>query len=155
MLFIKEIFMKINNAFKNKDIKLKPNLFDLVIIFICIISTTLVFIFSNISFNKKQDGTEERIVQVYYESKIIYEVNLDNISSNYELILEHKDYPLIKDHMVISFSKEKGVAVIESSCQNKNCVNEGYINDSNRVIACLPSGINIIITSSSSNERWM
>jgi len=75
----------------------------------------------------------------------------DNITLDYtKLVNENKDmeYELSgKEGTVkVVYTKDKGMAVIESSCPDKVCVHTGYICKNNQSIICVPNEIAIRIT---------
>lgn len=139
---------------KVKRFSLKFNFYDLVIALASIFLVCIFLIIINIKMNNDKKLEGEKIVHIYYDGKEIMDVNLENVIEEYEVILLEEDYPMIKERMVINFSS-KGVCIKEAHCLNKICMHEGYINDASRLIVCLPSGIVIYITTSSSgNSRW-
>lgn len=145
---------KMKNKIKSR-FKLKPNLFDLAILLVSLIVVSVLLTIVNIRSYEASLESGDRIAHVFYNGEEIKEVNLSTLEEEYVLTLYEKDYPMVKEKMIITFSKEKGVAISESHCPELICVKQGYIYDSSKAIVCLPSSVIITITSNGSgNEGW-
>lgn len=73
---------------------------------------------------------------IYYDGEVIKEVNLNK---DQEFEVEG-----LISNVLISI-KDGRIAIIESGCSNKICINTGYIEYSNENIVCLPNKISIVI----------
>ena len=80
-------------------------------------------------FTDRDDG---HIANVYVDGKVVYSVDLDDVSTPYEkeIVTEYG-----KNVLLI----EKGkICVIDADCDGKECVHTGFITDSSMPIVCLP-----------------
>ena len=78
--------------------------------------------------------------KVYVQNELRLTVDL---SKNDEYIIEGT-----KGQLKVQ-TKDKGIAVIESSCPHKDCINMGYVYTSNRPIICAYNATYIVIEGTS------
>ena len=78
--------------------------------------------------------------KVYVQNELRVTVDL---SKNNEYLIEGKNGQLKVQ------TKDNGIAVIESSCPHKDCVNMGYVYTSNRPIICAYNATYIVIEGTS------
>ncbi len=82
------------------------------------------------------------------------EIYLDNeLWGTYELPKNgYRDITVKGDGINIVRISPEGVCVIDSDCKQKLCVHQGWIKNSNGVIACLPNGLLVQIVGSDSDS---
>ncbi|MCQ2542682.1 MAG: NusG domain II-containing protein [Lachnospiraceae bacterium] len=73
---------------------------------------------------------------VYYDGDLIETINL-NIDKTYT-------YQFEENTNIVSVNNGQ-IAVIESNCPNKDCINMGYISKNKQVIVCLPHKFSISV----------
>ena len=63
-------------------------------------------------------------------------------------IYEDKQYDVVGKNITILCSKSRGVCVLSSDCDDKVCLNTGYIAKQGQTIVCLPNRLMVKITTS-------
>ena len=91
-----------------------------VILFIVFIATFISFFLYS--------GANSDFAEIYVDSKLVKTVSLND---NTEFSLSELDGFVFK-------VESGGICVYSSACENKICVNTGYISKGNQTIICLP-----------------
>ena len=99
------------------------------ILLVAIISLVLIF-----SLRK----TSRLEAKVYVENDMVLRIDLDNAEDK-EYVIQGK-----KTEMVIA-TKNHAIGVISSGCPHHDCVNMGFIKETNRPIICTYNAVYIII----------
>lgn len=81
---------------------------------------------------------ENLVAKVYVQNNVVEVINLSN--------KEEKEYEVegLKGTLHIH-TKDGAIAVVSSSCPHKDCVNMGYVSETNRPIICAYNAVYIII----------
>ena len=110
----------------------------LIISLLLVVTIPLVIIFMT----QKKDNLFAR---VYVQNDLVETIDLS--------IKEERTYRIkgLTGYAVIS-AKDGGVAIIESDCPHKDCVNMGYVYTTNRPIICAPLGIYVYIVGEMIND---
>ena len=110
----------------------------LIISLLLVVTIPLVIIFAT----RKKDNLFAR---VYVQNDLVETIDLS--------IKEERTYRIkgLTGYAVIS-AKDGGVAIIESDCPHKDCVNMGYVYTTNRPIICAPLGIYVYIVGEMIND---
>ena len=110
----------------------------LIISLLLVVTIPLVIIFAT----RKKDNLFAR---VYIQNDLVETIDLS--------IKEERTYRIkgLTGYAVIS-AKDGGVAIIESDCPHKDCVNMGYVYTTNRPIICAPLGIYVYIVGEMIND---
>ena len=110
----------------------------LIISLLLVVTIPLVIIFAT----RKKDNLFAR---VYVQNDLVETIDLS--------IKEERTYRVkgLTGYAVIS-AKDGGVAIIESDCPHKDCVNMGYVYTTNRPIICAPLGIYVYIVGEMIND---
>jgi len=103
-----------------------------------IIAAVAIGILLAFTFTKATDNLS---ASIYVRDALIQEVNLSNETSE-----RHFDIQGTNGTLTISV-KHNAIAVIESNCPHQDCVNEGYVTETNHPIICAYNGVYIIVTS--------
>ncbi len=103
----------------------------LIIIILAIIGISLFQIL-------KPDKTN-KILVIRSDGKVIKQINL-NTSKDTEFVVKSRE-----GHLTVEIKNGK-VRVINSTCNDKLCIKEGWISRSGESIVCLPNRISISIT---------
>lgn len=82
------------------------------------------------------------IANIYKDGVCIKSIDLSKVTSPYEINLTYND-----EVNIISVEKNK-IAVIDANCNDKICINQGYISNTIAPIVCLPHKIIIKIEES-------
>ena len=76
--------------------------------------------------------------KVYVQNNVVEVINLSK--------KEEKDYYVNGLHGVVHIhTKNGGIAIVESGCPHHDCVNMGYVYETNRPIICAYNAVYIII----------
>ncbi|MBR0277641.1 MAG: NusG domain II-containing protein [Clostridia bacterium] len=91
-------------------------------------------------FIHKNNSEEEIIAQIKLGNTVVKTINLSELTEPYEFKIKTDDggYNLIR----AEYGK---IAVIDSDCPDKICVNQGYICSGDLPIVCLPHRMSVII----------
>lgn len=94
--------------------------------------TMLVFIFTK---------TNSNLIAYIYVSNVLKEtINLEQA--------EDREFKVQGKNGDVTISiKDGAIAIIESSCPHKDCVNVGYVKETNRPIICASNEVYIVILS--------
>lgn len=85
--------------------------------------------------NRKKDNL---VAKVYVQNEIVLTIDL---SKN-----EEEDYFVNGLHGEVHIhTKEGAVAIVESTCPRHDCINIGYIKETNRPIICAYNAVSVII----------
>lgn len=139
--------VKINNY----KFKLKPTLFDAIILGVSLFVSIGLIIGTNVYINNLNKNNEDRIAVVYYTNTEIYRLNIDELGSEVSKTFYASEYEKMSSDIETIFSKEKGVAIVSSGCHNKICVHQGYITKIGQSSVCLPNNFYITLISDSSS----
>ena len=113
---------------------------DLILIFVilalCVASILVVLL------NRKKDNL---VAKVYVRNDLVEVIDLS--------IKEERLYEIegTEGHLTVS-AKNGGVAVIESDCPHQDCVQMGYVYETNHPIICAHNGVYIIIVGAPVND---
>lgn len=86
-------------------------------------------------------STDDLLASIYVRDTLIQEVNLSK-----ETTERHFDIQGTNGTLTISVV-HNAIAVVESNCPHQDCVNEGYVTETNHPIICAYNGVYIIVTS--------
>lgn len=111
------------------------------IILILLIASVAIGALLIFAFNK---STDDLSASIYVRDTLIQQVNLSEETNE-----RHFDIQGINGTLTISV-KHNAIAVIESNCPHQDCVNEGYVTETNHPIICAYNGVYIIVVSSNS-----
>ena len=106
-----------------------------ILLIICLILSFISFILIKMP----SKGT---IANIYKDGVCIKSIDLSKVTSPYEINLTYDD-----EVNIISVEKNK-IAVIDANCNDKICINQGYISNTIAPIVCLPHKIIIKIEES-------
>ena len=101
-------------------------------IFILLIICLILSFISFILIKMPSKGT---IANIYKDGVCIKSIDLSKVTSPYEINLTYDD-----EVNIISVEKNK-IAVIDANCNDKICINQGYISNTIAPIVCLPHKI--------------
>lgn len=87
---------------------------------------------------KKTTGT--LIAQVFVEGEMLYEINLEDLNEDKEILFHEGDIRIIAKKDRIRFEK--------SDCPDLVCVNTGWLKRQGQIAACIPNKILIKIVGS-------
>lgn len=92
--------------------------------------------------NDIEDGNDQYAV-IRHNNEIIKELSLS----------ENSDYQIdLNDGYIVISVKNNSIAIIDSSCKGKECVNTGYINNGIKDIICIPNRVVISVISVDKEE---
>lgn len=104
---------------------------DLILIFVVLV----IFVSLAILFNHKKGGN---VATVTHNGTIVDTIDLSK-DANYR-------YEFEEGYNIVLVDDGK-VRVIESNCTNQNCVNQGFVENTNDAIICLPHKICVTVIS--------
>lgn len=142
-----------NISIFQKKIKLKPNLFDSIIVFLSLLLAIGSLIYVNVSFSVANSKSGDKIATVYYLDQKIKQVNLSKLEVIEKYEINKEDYAMMISDMEITFDPTEGIAVTYSDCSDHVCILKGYTNSANDPIVCLPNSVYVIITIESSKNN--
>lgn len=142
-----------NISIFQKKIKLKPNLFDSIIVFLSLLLAIGSLIYVNVSFSVANSKSGDKIATVYYLDQKIKQVNLSKLEAIEKYEINKEDYAMMISDMEITFDPNEGIAVTYSDCTDHVCILNGYTNSANDPIVCLPNSVYVIITIESSKNN--
>ncbi len=86
------------------------------------------------------------VAQIYSGGTLLYEIDLKDIASPYELPIDNAD------GQNIILIKDGKISVKDANCPDKLCVKQGSISNSSYPIICLPNELVIKIADSQSGD---
>lgn len=79
--------------------------------------------------------------EIKQDGKVIRTIDLTNTNEPYEFTVESND----GGHNTIRVENGR-IAVIDADCDDKICVQQGYVSDASHPIVCLPHKLSITVT---------
>ncbi|MCF0117162.1 MAG: NusG domain II-containing protein [Bacilli bacterium] len=136
----------------NRNFSLKFKKIDIVGIIITFILSLSFMIGVLVYFNT---SSKSRYVEVYHQNVLLkdYTTNLNTLTEEKTLILKKEDYPKLKDDFTILMNNEKGIRVINITCDDNTCMNQNWVNIVGLPIICIPNQVKVIIKSSTYNDE--
>ena len=130
----------------NKNFSLKFKKSDIFVIAISIlIAISLIVGILLVNKPKEKGG---RYVNIYHQNQRLdqYNVDLDTLSKDIEIVLKKEEYPRLLNDFTIQLSKEKGIRVVNITCYDSTCEKQGWVNIPNLPIVCIPNDVRVEIS---------
>lgn len=89
--------------------------------------------------------TNNLIATVKVHNQVVYRIDLNKENDKYYSV--EGTNGIVRIHI-----KDGAIAVIESNCPHKDCVNMGYVKETGRPIICAYNDVTIIIEGDSNND---
>ncbi len=112
---------------------------------ICIAGIFLLGTFSMFFFQSPDKGSIAVISRGGVE---LDRIDLSEVDEDYSILFDDSDGV----YNLVSVTKDE-IAVIDASCPDKICINQGYISGSEKPIVCLPNKFTITIESDNSTDE--
>ena len=134
--------MKSNFSLKFKLFDIFVIAFVLVAIVTSIVTTDVNFLLSLTSNNK-----EDYIVQIYYQSELLEEMQykMKDIDEEEVIILKNSEYDKLLGDVVIKINVDKGICISDATCPNGDCMKMGWVKFAEYPIMCLPNNVMVKI----------
>lgn len=94
---------------------------------------------------KIQDANNNTFAQVYYKDELVLEIDLSKEKEERQVIVNGK-----QGEVKLGI-KHNAIRIIESSCNSKTCVHQGFIHSTTSTIICIPNQIYIKIINSNND----
>ena len=117
---------------------MKSTKFWICFIGIIMVTASIIVIFQ---FNQNKTGAYAEI----YQSTVLIKIVALNTNAEFTVTTAEGGYNTIQ-------VKNGAISVIDASCRDKICVNEGAISNASKPIVCLPNKLVIKVSSSAPNK---
>ncbi len=121
----------------------KKHLWDFVLLFALLLGTGTYFTVDRL--NRNKNSSDFLYADIYLSSSLYQTIDLAKT--------EDREFSLDAEHgMMIIAIKNHAIAVKESSCPGKECVNEGWIKEAGHPILCAYNHVLISLREGKLNE---
>ena len=135
----------------NRNFSLKFKRIDILGIVIAFVMAVSFMLGVILYFNH----SSSRYVEVSHQNVVLseYTTDMNTLTEEKTIILPKTKYPNLKDDFTILINKDKGIRVVDITCDDHTCMNQNWVNVNGLPIICIPNDVQVIIKSNATHEE--